>query len=82
MVSLYEVEEITPARRTIALALPQACRIPFTITSRPSLTFDPQIIKKAHYRAHPPHDSCVRNGIDQALAPTGTPMVLVSKRRE
>lgn len=53
MISLYEVEEITPARRTIALALAQPCRIRFTITSRPSLTFDLQIIKNAHYRAHP-----------------------------
>lgn len=54
MVSLYEVEEITPARRTIGLALPQVGRIRFTITSRPSLTFDRQIVKNAHYRAHRP----------------------------
>lgn len=77
MVSLYEVEEITPARRTIALALAQAGRIRFTITSRPSLTFDLEIIKNAHYRADPPRahdDSCMRTGIDQALEPTGTPM--------
>lgn len=54
MVSLYEVEEITPARRTISLALSQAGLIRFTVTSRPSLTFDLQIIKNARYRAHPP----------------------------
>lgn len=54
MDSLYEVEEITPARPTIALALPQAGRIRFTITSRPSLTLHLQIIKNAHYSAHPP----------------------------
>lgn len=54
MDSLYEVEEITPARPTIALVLPQAGCLRFTITSRPSLTFDLQIIKNAHYRAHPP----------------------------
>lgn len=50
MVSLYEVEEITPARRTIALALPHTVHYHL----QASLTFDLQIIKNAHYRAHPP----------------------------
>lgn len=54
MDSLYEVEEITPARPTIALSLPQAGRIRFIYHLQASLTLHLQIIKNSHYSDHPP----------------------------